>query len=167
MGELLSIDQAALLCGVSRDTIRRRLRAGGFPGATKGTAHGGRERPWLIPGQDLVAAGMVTADTATIGCAPHHVDTEDPTSLRVALAHHQALATAREAHLADLRVELDRVHARLDHCTATLLAADAELASMAKHLADSRDCAHVRRSDCQDLPSEWRVPSGDQAKDHD
>ncbi|MEU7378335.1 helix-turn-helix domain-containing protein [Streptomyces albidoflavus] len=49
---LLTQVEAAAACGVSRSTIRRAREAGHLPGATRHPARG-----WLIPVEDLLAAG--------------------------------------------------------------------------------------------------------------
>lgn len=54
----LSIDVAASTCGVSRDTIKRRLAAGAFPNATR-TRGPGPKGPWRIPQIDLRASGLL------------------------------------------------------------------------------------------------------------
>jgi len=51
----LTITEVAELCGVSRDTIKRRNRENKFPKAWQT----GEDRHWLIPVQDLVAAGLI------------------------------------------------------------------------------------------------------------
>ncbi|MHB1853344.1 MAG: helix-turn-helix transcriptional regulator [Acidimicrobiales bacterium] len=121
MAELLSIDQAARRCSVSRDTIKRRLRAGRFPGAVRGTPVGRRPAPWLIPDEDLVAERLLTGRQVELAQPPEAAD-DDPGALRAALAHYQVLATARGAHLEDLRAEVRRLHERLDQLTAAFLA---------------------------------------------
>lgn len=50
---LLSLREAAEAAGVSRDTIKRRQRAGAFPGSEKGA-----DGAWLIPVEELLAAGF-------------------------------------------------------------------------------------------------------------
>lgn len=51
--------EAAAICGVSRDTIKRRLRAGQFPGAHRADGSGGSGTgAWLIPWVDLLVAGL-------------------------------------------------------------------------------------------------------------
>lgn len=120
MAELLSIDQAARRCSVSRDTIKRRLRAGRFPGAVRGTPVGRRPAPWLIPDEDLVAERLLTGRQVELA-QPPEVPDDDPDALRTALVHYQVLATARGAHLEDLRAEVRRLHERLDQFTQALL----------------------------------------------
>lgn len=113
MGDLLSMDDAARACSVSRDTIKRRLRAKQFPGAVRGDPTGNRPPPWLIPVEDLVAAGLrpVVIDPAASSLGP---ESDDPVALRIALTHHQVLASARESHLIDLRAEVRRLHERME-----------------------------------------------------
>lgn len=53
---LVSVDEAALICGVSDDTIRRRLARGSIPGAYR-RGHGDRA-PWAIPLSGLEAARL-------------------------------------------------------------------------------------------------------------
>lgn len=50
---MLTQREAAAACGVSRTTIRRRREAGDLPGAVQDSARG-----WLIPVEDLLAAGF-------------------------------------------------------------------------------------------------------------
>ncbi|MFD4483345.1 helix-turn-helix domain-containing protein [Streptomyces sp. NPDC058471] len=50
---LLTQREAATACGVSRSTIRRRREAGDLPGSKLDT-----ERGWLVPVEDLLAAGF-------------------------------------------------------------------------------------------------------------
>lgn len=116
MAELLTINAAAEACAVSRDTIKRRLRSGHFPNATRGRAQGDRPPPWLIPVVDLVEAGLAP----TVDRGPTDRSEDDPVSLRVALAHHEALSIARDAHLADLRTEVRRLHERIAHLSRLL-----------------------------------------------
>ncbi|MFF7366016.1 helix-turn-helix domain-containing protein [Streptomyces sp. NPDC008125] len=120
--------EAAAACGVSRTTIRRRREAGDLPGAVQDP-----QRGWLIPVEDLLAAGFrlnapagpdeVTAVTPA-GPDPAAVaDQEDVAGLRAKLdrARHEhalALATAEhgrqlaEAEAQQLRAQLD---ARAEH----------------------------------------------------
>lgn len=51
----LTIAQAAEAAGVSTRTLRRRLHDGSFPGAKRGDAP---SDPWMIPVEDLLAAGF-------------------------------------------------------------------------------------------------------------
>ncbi|MFJ8255563.1 helix-turn-helix transcriptional regulator [Streptomyces sp. NPDC094466] len=50
---ILTQREASDACGVSRSTIRRRREAGDLPGAVQDEARG-----WLIPVEDLLAAGF-------------------------------------------------------------------------------------------------------------
>lgn len=58
---LFSLAGAAVACGVSRTTIRRRLDKGEFPNAKRLVVPGEPEQAaaWRIPAADLVAAGLV------------------------------------------------------------------------------------------------------------
>src|SRR3954466_7777728 len=76
---LLSVDDAARLCGVSRDTIKRRLRAGEFPNAVRVRVPGPKG-PWRIPDTDLTAVFRVQS------VAEDPVAGTDVTALRIQLA---------------------------------------------------------------------------------
>jgi hypothetical protein len=101
MTHTFTMAQAAHWAGVSLDTIKRRHRAGAFPNAKRGPAKGRREAPWLIPIDDLVAAGLT----------PDPQSNPNPDDLDPAhqLAHARGVITAQEAHLADMRVQLKRL----------------------------------------------------------
>lgn len=112
--DLLTIDEAARTCSVSRDTIKRRLRRGEFPAAVRGQPVGERPPPWLIPLSDLVAAGL---RPLCVPAGEAEIDRSDPLALREALARQEALSAAREAHLLDLRTEIRRLHEQLQRMT--------------------------------------------------
>lgn len=57
----LKVNEAAVVTGVSRDTILRNLKAGAFPRSRRAQgADGAATGPWLIPVADLSAAGLRT-----------------------------------------------------------------------------------------------------------
>lgn len=58
-GARFTIAEAAHVCGVSVDTVKRRLRAGALPGASRRPGDG--NGTWLIPAPDLVGAGLLPA----------------------------------------------------------------------------------------------------------
>lgn len=60
---VLSIAQAAKVCGVSVDTIRRRLSSRGIPGAARCGATS--NAAWLIPASALLYSGLCTPDALT------------------------------------------------------------------------------------------------------
>lgn len=92
--ESFSIDRAAEIAGCSKDTIKRRLSAGMFPGAHRapGPGPGG---PWRIPVADLDAIGMTRA--------PDSSQSASEDDLRVQLAEARGELRALRAHNADLR----------------------------------------------------------------
>lgn len=90
----LSLARAAELAGVSRDTLKRRLKRGAFPGAHRGSGSG-PGGPWLIPVGDLEAAGLIRH--------PADPNADDPGDVRIQLAVAQAEVRLLRAHLADLR----------------------------------------------------------------
>ena len=51
-----TLTEAAGVVGLSRDAMRRRLRADGFPNAVQDQGRPGA--PWIIPLEDLLAAGL-------------------------------------------------------------------------------------------------------------
>lgn len=96
----LSIAAAADLAGVSRDTIKRRLGNGAFPGAFRGRGSG-PGGPWCIPVADLELAGLV-GDVRDVRDVRDGAEVPSP-DLRTQLAVAQAEATLLRAHIADLR----------------------------------------------------------------
>ena len=114
MLDLLTLDEAAAATSLSRDTIKRRLKRGEFPGATRGAAHGRRPPPWLIPMVDLVAAGLEV-------CLPEPGDrpvAADADVLAVRLARAEATVAARDLHIADLRSEIRLLHDHISQMAA-------------------------------------------------
>lgn len=88
---MLTVREAAAAAGVSADTIRRRLRAGQFPGAVLSDA-------WRIPAGELVAAGLHlhAPQGPQRGPAPASTADDELGALRAALAAVRAdLAVAR------------------------------------------------------------------------
>src|SRR5690606_36108878 len=74
---VLTVVQAAEACAVSVDTIRRRLRAGGFPRARREVEPNGA---WLIPFGDLAYGGLA-ADRARLPGNPRPVTGADLESI--------------------------------------------------------------------------------------
>jgi predicted DNA-binding transcriptional regulator AlpA len=111
--KLLTINEVADITGVSRDTIKRRLRSGAFPGATRRGAIGGRSAPWLIPVGDLVAAGfrMVRPVDTDDGqrTEAEVAELDETTRLRLRLVRAAAFCEAQATHIGDLRAQLDRI----------------------------------------------------------
>ncbi len=106
-GELSRTD-AANVCNVSIDTIKRRIRAGAFPNAHQV----GLDRSWVIPVRDLVDAGLLPASALALPAVtpwPAHAAVESPsqvitpTPATVQLA--EALAETRGLRIALARAE--------------------------------------------------------------
>lgn len=114
MNDHLGVHEAAQACSVSVDTIKRRLRQGQFPKATRGAPTGHRLGSWLIPIEDLAAAGLKPFWSAHGTPDPSEGEVTDQVVLRVELAHYRALAEASVVHLADLRSEIRRLHQQVD-----------------------------------------------------
>ncbi|MEV4046681.1 helix-turn-helix domain-containing protein [Streptomyces sp. NPDC049744] len=125
---LLTQREAAAACGVSRTTIRRRREAGELPGAVLDD-----DRGWLIPVEDLLAAGFrlnapappdpsdekkVVGDPATANIQQDTASDETTAALRAELdrlRHEHALALADERGARQLaEAEARHLQARLD-----------------------------------------------------
>ncbi|MFD3923905.1 helix-turn-helix transcriptional regulator [Streptomyces sp. NPDC058595] len=129
---MLTQREAAAACGVSRTTIRRRREAGDLPNSVQDEVRG-----WLIPVDDLLAAGLrLHAPSDPDKAAPSSpagqdadvdVDQEhDAIALRAELEnlrHKHALAVAAAEHGRQL-AEAEATHLR------------AQLAARADHIAD-------------------------------
>ena len=100
----LGIEAAARLCGVSDETIRRRLRAGRLPGARR---VGGPASEWRIPIGDLVEAGF------EIGATPSQEVERDIVALQRNVEVLQQRLEERDAHLAALRSHISDLRALL------------------------------------------------------
>ncbi|MGW1129863.1 helix-turn-helix domain-containing protein [Streptomyces sp. NPDC002526] len=133
---MLTQREAARACGVSRTTIRRRREAGELPGAVQD-----EQRGWLIPVEDLLAAGFrlnapagpdpedATADSPTAGTDDRRQEQPaDVAALRAELEH-QRLVHALELATAEhgrLLAESESRHLR------------EQLAAQADHIGDLR-----------------------------
>ncbi|MFF1482946.1 helix-turn-helix transcriptional regulator [Streptomyces sp. NPDC058301] len=125
---MLTQREAATACGVSRTTIRRRREDGDLPGAIQDPPRG-----WLIPVEDLLAAGFrlnapagPDPDTSPAGVVEHG-------------GHHQEHGVDAE----ELRAELERARSELvqDRHGQELAEADAralreQLVLRQEHVAD-------------------------------
>lgn len=96
----LTIKEAAQVTGCSVDTIKRRVRAGAFPGLVPGLPVGRRSPPWLIPVGDLVAAQLL--DSGFVSEVSRPVDGDLAT--RVAVA--ESIIRAQQRHISDLNRQL-------------------------------------------------------------
>ncbi|MFD5899790.1 helix-turn-helix transcriptional regulator [Streptomyces sp. NPDC060366] len=127
---MLTQREAAAACGVSRTTIRRRREAGDLPNAVQDEVRG-----WLIPVDDLLAAGLrlhapadpdKTAPSSPAGPDADVDQEHDAVALRAELEdlrHEHALAVAAAEHGRQL-AEAEAKHLR------------AQLAARADHIAD-------------------------------
>lgn len=131
-----TITRAAAECGVSRDTIKRRRTAGGFP-----NAHQDQRGQWLIPLEDLLAAGLRPGapsppdpehqgmhqvhDDDAPGARPSadqaHITelNQQIQLLRLQLETEQRLRAAAEQNADDLRTSMRMLEARPTPETAT------------------------------------------------
>lgn len=110
----LLINDAAKRCGLSPDTIRRRLRSGQFPRSFRDEAGA-----WRVPLGDLVSAGLRPGladqddELGVFSPADVEAQREELGELRMALAVAEArldaaaeVTAAHESHIADLRSEV-------------------------------------------------------------
>lgn len=119
----VSPQDAADLCGVSVDTIRRRINAGAIPGATRLG-----DRPtdrWSLPVAGLIAAGLCTQEALDERAVSLPPDLEElltrVAELEAELEAERASARRREEHLSDLlaraNTEIDRLWNTVDRLT--------------------------------------------------
>ena len=126
--ELVSIRVVAAACGVSARTIRRRLRAGAFPGAFKGadpSATG--DRVWRIPVAALHSLGLDAGSPVT--AAADNAAAVDEPDVRT---RGTALELVGSDHFGRLRAELAEA------------VAAAELSLVRADIARWRAIAHER-----------------------
>jgi hypothetical protein len=111
--KLLTVKEAADLRGVSPDTVSRAIKAGHYPGATRGT---GPNDPWLIPLSDLIAAGHYDPASATV---------EPEVAIRT---------TRAERELADVNTKLAKADAEVESLRRELGERDKQLHWLRKHV---------------------------------
>lgn len=102
---LLSQRDAALACGVSRSTIRRRREEGSFPNAVLDREHG-----WQIPTDDLRAAGLLNSPAVPAGQIEAEAvmpDSQDTSVLERQLVEERHSRELAQAEASRLRVLLD------------------------------------------------------------
>ncbi len=119
----VSPQEAADLCGVSIDTIRRRIKDAAIPGATR---LGERPSdPWSLPVAGLIAAGLCTQADVDELAASLPPETEEllarVAELEAALDVERTAARRREEHLTDLltraNAEVERLWNTVDRLT--------------------------------------------------
>jgi excisionase family DNA binding protein len=106
----LSPAEAAQLCGVSIDTIRRRLRDGSLDGAYRDGEH--EWSRWLIPASELTRVGL--CDEATVRDADAHLD-PDAQRLVAQLAEARAELVAEQARCRAAEERLSQALGEVDH----------------------------------------------------
>jgi excisionase family DNA binding protein len=99
----LGVEEAARLCGVSDETIRRRLRANRLPHAARAE---GPSSPWRIPFSDLIADGLEPQ-----GSGDDEAVISEVTRLREALEASERLLAERQSRIEDLQAHLTDVRA--------------------------------------------------------
>jgi excisionase family DNA binding protein len=77
----LTISEAAVACGLSRDTVRRRIRSGALPGARRDPSG---SSPWLVPIRDLLAAGLDRLGNLRADASPNRAQDRVRNALRSA-----------------------------------------------------------------------------------
>lgn len=103
----LGVEQAARACGVSDETIRRRLRARRLPNAVREPGAAGA---WRIPLRDLLDAGL-RPKLGTDGIA----DAAALLRLRDALAAAERLLQERQARIDELTAHIHDLQALAAH----------------------------------------------------
>jgi hypothetical protein len=116
MNKELSANEAATLCAVSDDTVRRRLKQGWFPRAKQDHGTTGRYR---IPLADLVAAGMFPPAAAG---APETAPSIDEVADRTDAFHESPGEVTLAGYLARNEALTDEVAYLRLHCQNLLLA---------------------------------------------
>jgi peptidoglycan hydrolase CwlO-like protein len=107
---VFTISQAARIAGVHRNTVRRYLDAGKFPGAFRED----RAAPWQIPISELIAAGLKIR-------AP---STRDPEGQQ------------RDRALRDMQRQIDSLAAQVHDLTRRAESAEALLAERERRIED-------------------------------
>ncbi len=117
-GEVLTLSEAARVCGVARSTMRRFVQQQRFPHAHRGNGNGngnGNGTPagrWHIPRRDLVAAGLLTADEGLSGNGSGEtvVVADEEATQEIAGVREPQWVQDREARIRELESELARLH---------------------------------------------------------
>lgn len=124
-----TVAQAARECGVSADTIRRRLRSGAFPNADRS----GKQGAWRIPVDDLIAAGLTPGKPSPPAYAVH--------KQRIGTAHmhdDSAHGQAAYAEANELVRELEELRSALGKKDMQLDAAHTRIADLQANVSDLR-----------------------------
>ena len=82
MVDSVSIEQAASMCGVSSETVRRRIRARQLPGAKQGGPGGA----WVIPVDALRSSGLLK-------------QTERERDLQARVSELESVCAERQSHI--------------------------------------------------------------------
>lgn len=99
--------EASELCDVSIDTIRRRRRDGRFPNAVQREATADPQRPWIIPLDDLIEAGLYELAAGGVPApdvfARQRTEDRESIKLRIELAEKTVRCEALEELLEEQR----------------------------------------------------------------
>lgn len=124
-----TVAQAARECGVSADTIRRRLKADAFPNADRS----GKQGAWRIPVEDLIGAGLTPGKPS----APAYAVPKQP----IGTAHmHNDSAHTQDAYARanSLVKELEEARAALGKKDMQIEAAHTRIADLQANVSDLR-----------------------------
>jgi hypothetical protein len=138
---MLTQREAATACGVSRTTIRRRREAGDLPNSVQDP-----QRGWLIPVDDLLAAGFrlnapappdqeqrpVTA-AGDVGQDQEHA--QEPVDVAALRAELERIRHTHELELANERHGRELAEAREEHLRSQLAARGEHIADLQRALA--------------------------------
>jgi transcriptional regulator with XRE-family HTH domain len=104
--QILTVAEAARLCGLSTSTIRRYLRGGRFPGARQDPSSvPGQPGQWRIPTEDLLEAGLDRQRPTPSGQAAQHPPAGEPAD---------AWADTDRVHALEHALELERTRLELE-----------------------------------------------------
>jgi len=126
-GTTFAMADAATLCGVHPDTIKRALKAGRFSGAVQDATG---LKTWRIPVEDLVAAGLLPADQVgeRVAWLEEKRESDKVLALREQIAE-------LDATIARLTAERDAARREADRSETARADADANLKSVLRLLA--------------------------------
>lgn len=128
-----TVAQAARECGVSPDTIRRRLKSGAFPNADRS----GKQGAWRIPVEDLITAGLTPGKPSAHA---HDVPMQKP-GQRMGSAHRHEDSALRQDAYADpskLVKELEELRTALGKKDMQIDAAHTRIADLQANVSDLR-----------------------------
>lgn len=151
-----TVAQAARECGVSPDTIRRRLKADAFPNADRS----GKQGAWRIPVEDLIAAGLTPGKPSAPAQA---VPAQSPTQ-RIGTAHRHEDSAHRQDAYADsssLVKELEELRTALGKKDMQIDSAHTRIADLQANVEDLRTSLRMLEPPKPEPPNDPRPVEGE------